>query len=298
MLLNTKNIYNDNININMKQISFDEITSKSYKKNFIDDITYQNLLGKYQEALAFEVIDSEEENIEETIRNFMFYIDNYLTSFETPYDAFDALINKEVKILLKEAKGYTISYQKQVEEKIANLYEESKYMYNNYKLYKDTLIACNNIIQNKKTLFYYTPMCNDEVVLKNIVQIDDLISAFKVEMSIINKFNQEDVLRIISSLNHDYSQNWKNVLESVLYNYVYSSLYLDNPNLHFSIDTYKIVLSEMINKNYSIDDFIDIIENGKIKFSDSEKEYIYNNFISELKKYMNSKETVYMFVKN
>jgi len=305
MLIQQKDIFNQQINNTTEELDFESLTKLSLKYQFINENQYKTILDNYQASIInfISIDDDLDEDIElltkQQIKYIFFSINNYILNYETPYDAMYDIINKNPNKFITEAIKYTKEYKNKISMKISELCKNSKLLYDNSKLYKETIILLNKMLDGKTYHILYSPVSYKSIrSLKNLKNIEKIVDSFLIEASIINKFDIKDVNRIIKVLSNDEIQLWKTIFWSIIYNYLFNYFYFESTDLHVSINTIKSVATELRNKTYDINDFIEIIETGKIKFTDIEKKYLYTYIIPELKNCIEDRIGVDLLVLN
>lgn len=131
----------------------------------------------------------------------------------------------------------------------------------------------------------------------NLSDISRVLDCLELEDSIVYKFKKEDIVRMLRVLDKplpeataDFDKfeeaamqdhGLQNICQSFLINYVYASIYKDDASdLRFSEALLKTVAFEAKLESYTKDDFIEVIKNGPIKFSEDEFKYINTFFIN------------------
>ena len=253
-------------------VSLEQIdTLKNSLSEAIIEYSYQDI---YDE-------DDIEYVISENTKNIIKYIDFKLSLFNNAYNASSYLFNTNLNILIKES-------EKAYMDGILNLRNNIKILDMNTKEYRKYFRCYNEIIDflinyniNNKNDFikpiYYSLINGESIKNEYDIKLNEMLNLSKrllEEDEIIRKFEMEKIIRISKKLSIG-----DNIASSILYTYVFSSIYLDNPeNLDISNNTYEMINFEIENNSLDIDDVKQAIENGNIKFSDKNLKYIQKYF--------------------
>lgn len=304
-IVDQRTIFNNNFRTFIKNDRTDYLNK--LLKFLSEDEQFESILEErveeFQKAILGYVLSIEddsdyEEDIDyirkNRVNSILFNINNYLISLE-PSDAVDRFINDQFKSLIIDAELYTEMYKKQIAEKISVIKNNTIQEIEGSRIYKQMIEELAAFIERPAHgTIRYSSMNTNVLNLTEttpLIDVETFVDEITRESSIINKFGHDARGYIIGRLEFTneskeeqvYNQIDANICESILMNYTLLSLYSNTPEkLKVTENMLKSLLFELSSGQVSRDDIIDALENGNIKFSKDEMNYIKHNFVDKL----------------
>ena len=304
-IVDQRTIFNNNFRSYIKNDRSDYLNK--LLKFLSEDSQFDNVLEErieeFQKAILTYVLSNEdesdyEEDIDDVRKNrvntILFNLNNYLISLE-PSDAVDRFLNDSFKSIIEDAELYTEMYKKRIADKIIVIKNNTIQEIEGSRIYKQMIDELTAFIERPATGTIRYSSMNTNVFNMSIntplIDVENFVNEIEKESSIINKFNHDARGYIIGRLeatneskeDNVYNQIDANICESILMNYTLLSLYSNTPEkLKVTENMLKSLLFELSSGQVSRDDIIDALENGNIKFSKDEMNYINHNFVDKL----------------
>lgn len=316
-ILTINDLFNEQFKNSGLSMNFDNLLKFAFESNYIDNATYQFALNNIEEIIKNTILSNlSEEDFEQNIdliilnktNELNFYLRSYLKEINDPYQTTSALLQGDFNKILNEAMIYSKDMKKKLIVKYQELNNCSKYITDIFPEYKKFIYTLGlkidgfeeSINSNHYTLMTtcYTTLGGKTLdTIHDLIDVEEMLDISLLELKILSHFNPKDIIRVIKSLNINVLS--RNILNCVLYNYVFNSFYSDEPEkLSFSTNMANMISMEIRNGVYSEEEILDIIHNGKIKFMEEEKEYIENTFINDFKTSVIKLKQIDVFVKN
>lgn len=286
-LISQETIFNNRYFSTNSSIEFNSLIKFAVLNNFIEDDAARLLLDNYKNAIydqimsdyEFDPEDDYEVKIKDASTKYFMALNDYLVSFKTPFEALKQLIQNNPKALVYEAyKNYNYMVQR-LETKIGNLKEKSELIlhYNFEYGFTIDIMLKRLRMPCKSALLYPTIDGNCVKDINCLAELDKIVDKLLIEVGILNKFDKDEMAKLLGTI--AVGDTYNNITATVLYNYLFNNFFKSSKSIVLSDKMRESIIGGVQNSFFDIDDALTVIENGDIKFTDNEKEYIIKNFI-------------------
>lgn len=297
---------------NKPEYTLMDVLKFSVDNNFMDIETAENVKNNlienaYNHAMStldFGPEDDIEKKIKTKVGEVLNYVDQSFKDEKNPYKSLNELLNSDPEVYLDRTEKKYNELKADVKKQIGEILKDYSYILENSEELKDFI---NHLI---KELDYQISLTTSDIFgsdyrlmkhqsddrKRTISEIDNIFKIVKIELDIIKHFDKAEVIHFLKSMStEDIS---KNVTEALLYNYIFNAYYKDGSSIRFSNKMSSIIDHDVSLGFFTTEDALDIIENGEIKFSEEELEYIMENFIPTFKFEVEEKKYHQLFIKN
>lgn len=297
---------------NKPEYTLMDVLKFSVDNNFMDIETAENVKNNLIEnaynyamsTLDFCPEDDIEKKIKTKVGEVLNYVDQSFKDEKNPYKSLNELLNSDPEVYLDRTEKKYNELKADVKKQIGEILKDYSYILENSEELKDFI---NHLI---KELDYQISLTTSDIFgsdyrlmkhqsddrKRTISEIDNIFKIVKIELDIIKHFDKAEVIHFLKSMStEDIS---KNVTEALLYNYIFNAYYKDGSSIRFSNKMSSIIDHDVSLGFFTTEDALDIIENGEIKFSEEELEYIMENFIPTFKFEVEEKKYHQLFIKN
>lgn len=271
---------------------FNSLLNYACKNGYLSEENLEKIISGYKESITKYVLsdlvydDEDDINllVEEKITYCYASINDYLMSMKNPYNAvkciFDTDPNKLIIVAMEQYKNHQVATQNkliEVEKKSKLLFDYIQDFRLFIKYLKDKIVDIN-----APYLGYRLMDGKDFALIDCLDDLDARIENLSIEIDILNRFQQSEILRLLLSFtNVDVDVN---VTETALFNYVYNSFYKGGSSIDFTSNMSKIVTKDIRMGVFDVEDVIEIITTGEVKFSELEEKYILEYFVNIFKR--------------
>lgn len=284
-----------------KEIDFELILKYASKKEFIPEEYVFEVINAYKNAAISNatetlVVDKStdiEAYIKRETKKSLNYLNQYCYDSTNLFKTVETLLSSDPKVVLKGIVNEYDLIKESTIKRINDIRVKDKYLEDNHDGYKKFVKALLDNVMGISEIIYY-PLMNEtfkkpagaNVSFKGtstsaepfqFSYINYLLDKLENENSILSKFDRKEVLRLIKSFGIIHA--YRNICETALFNYIFNAFYKEGSSIVLSDKMIDVVNNDITNNLFDTDDVIDIINNGDIEFSNSDKEYIYKEFI-------------------
>lgn len=297
---------------NKPEYTLMDVLKFSVDNNFMDIETAENVKNNLIEnaynyamsTLDFGPEDDIEKKIKTKVGEVLNYVDQSFKDEKNPYKSLNELLNSDPEVYLARTEKKYNELKAEIKKQIAEILKDYSYIIENSKSLKDFI---NRLIKGLDYQVSTTPsdifgltyrLMKEELDdrKRTILEIDNIFKMVKIELDIIKNFDKAEVIHFLKSMSiEDIS---KNITEALLYNYIFNAYYKDGSSIRFTNKMSSIIDHDVSLGFFTTEDALDIIENGEIKFSEEELEYIMENFIPKFKFEVEEKKYHQLFIKN
>ena len=306
MELETQNKYFDRQYFkHNSSVSFKTLIEFAVNNNFMDKGHAEIIFSSYKDAVYFIIMatcdfDQEDDydlKIKELSNKYYLALNDYLKSLNSPYEALSEIIKNSPKSLIYNSYDRFNYLENKINKKLGILNDKSKLLCENnfeYNIFNKNINNYLNILDNNQ-LLYPTLDNNSLKDISTLEKVNKTVDEYILELDILEKFNQKDILLLLKELT--YSTDYRGVTFIAMNNYMFNSFFKDSSSIILTDNMRKIVIKSIQNSFISIDDAINVIENGDIKYDEDEKQYIIDKFIPVFENEIIEKKDYIPFVK-
>ncbi len=291
--------------LNNKSIDFKTLMVFAVENKFLDEEYTEMIIESYENAIYdqimatydFDLEDDYELTLKELCSKYYLALNDYLRNLESPCTALSEVLKNSPKTLLCNAYDSFNYYKTNVDKKISILKEKNSLIIENnfeYKLFIKQISNYLNILK-KNQLLYPTLNNKDLKDISSLKKLEQTLDDYIIESDILNKFDQRELLILLKKIL--YSEDYKGITSIAMYNYVFNYFFKDSTSILLTDNMCKIVIEGIQNNLYNINDIIEIIETGGIKYNNREKKYIIDNFVPAFQNEIINKKNCVPFIK-
>lgn len=271
---------------------FNSLLNYASKNGYLTEGKVEEIVLGYKESITNYVLsdlvydDEDDINllVEEKITYCYASLNDYLISMKNPYKAVKCIFDTEPSRLIIVAMEQYKEHQVKTQNKLLEVEKKSKLVFDYVydfrvfmKYLKDKIVDIN-----APYLGYRLMDGKDFALVDCLDEIDKKIEHLSIEIDILNRFQQSEILRLLLSFTElDVDIN---VTEKALFNYVYNSFYMGGKSIDITSNMSKIVTRDIRMGVFDVEDVVEIITTGEIEFSDIEKQYILDYFVNIFKR--------------
>lgn len=279
-----------------KPISFEEVLLKAESEGIIS-LNSQEIVENFKQVLIncalMKMEFTRDLNIDAYLKGYIYdsinAINNFFNDSESIFDTLMYVMENDPLVVMEHVENITEKRKKDMQSKLDSIYSKCIYIYNNHPEFAKMFGSLRNIIEGMDESIVYN-LIAEEVTIHKVMnkvvnmpfkQIDAILDYINLEVDILNKFKEEEILQFIRSI--PIGKEYMNICEGVLYNYIWNQLsnkdIISKPSILIDFDMANNIILDVNNHIYTEKDAIDIIENGPIKFSEEEKNYLCSRLI-------------------
>lgn len=304
-LVTSENIFNDKYILNNRTVNLNGLIKFALQNKYIDEEYAQMILEAYQNAIYSQILENYEFDLEddyeiqlrELSTKFYMALNEYLVSLNSPYVALNEIVKSNPKVLINNAYEKFKYIESHLREKIFNLKEKSKLLIQYNFEYGFTIDTMQKRLKTagEITLLYPTVNGNCHKDVYSLTELDKIVDKLIIESDILNKFDQNELVKLLSSaaLGHTYN----NIAATALYNYLFNNFFKDSSSIILSDKMRESIINGIQNGFFDIEDIETVINSENIKFNELEKKYINDNFISVFNETIIENKDYHQFVK-
>lgn len=304
-IITQEDIFNEDFKISQRVSDFSNLLSFAIINKCVTESQADIIIESYKEHVMNIVIsniefDEEEDmnlEIENQMKAYFIAINDYLVSLKNPYQAIQTLFIHEPHAVIEKAKSEYDKKQVQLLKKVNDLKIKGKLIIDSHREYKLLVDYLYRRITNSTIEYplYRLMDGRNQCYISSLDELEELVDQIMLELDILGKFKMTEVIKLIKSF--DIVDLSKNITETAMYNYVFNAFYKDGDSIIFSDNMKKIIINDIKNGMFSVDDIIEIITNGDVLFSDKEKDYLLTYFIKQFKVEIIENKYIDRFVK-